>query len=72
MASTSNVRKLPAKPRRGSSDRKLYTAAVLSGLYASNGQAIMNARNHVYADWKRNAARVAVEQADEVIRRLAS
>ena len=72
MVSTNNVRKLPAAPRRGGSDRKMFTAAVLSGLYASNGQAILNARNHEYADWKRNAARVAVEQADEVIRRMES
>lgn len=72
MASTSNVRKLPAAPRRGAADKKMYVAAVLSGLYASNGQAILNARNHEYADWKRNCARVADEQADEVVRRMAS
>ena len=71
MASTSNVRTLPAKPRRGGADRKMYAAAVLSGIYASNGLAILNAKNHVYAGWKRNAARVALEQADEIIQRAA-
>ena len=72
MASTSNVRSLPATPRRGGSDRKVFAAAVLTGIYASNGYAILNSRNHVYAGWKRNAARVALEQADEVIRRMES
>lgn len=72
MASTSNVVKLPSKPRRSNTDRKLFAAAVLTGIYASNGQAILMAKNHVYAGWKRNAARVALEQADEIIQRSAS
>lgn len=72
MVSTSNVRKLPAKPRRGAADRKLYAAAVLTGIYASTGPAILNAKNHVYANAQRNAARIALDQADEMIRRAAS
>lgn len=69
---TSNIRALPAKPRRGASDRKILAAAVLTGIYASTGPAILNAKNHVYANAQRNAARIALDQADEVIRRMAS
>ena len=69
MASTTNVRKLPAKSGRGgAADRRAYAAAVLSGIYAASGLAILNAKNHEYAGALRNARRIAFDQADEMLK----
>lgn len=68
MASTSNLRQVPAKPKRVSPDRKLYAAAVLSGVYAATGLAIVNAKNHEREGALRNVRRLAYDQADEMLR----
>lgn len=71
--SQDNVRQLPRRTRI-SADRRAYEAAVLTGLFASNGVAILHAKNHLYGLALKNMRRVAVDQADVMLedRRLAS
>lgn len=64
MASTANVRQLSRRTTRISADRRVYEAAVLTGLFASNGVAILHAKNHLYTVALKNMRRVAVDQAD--------
>jgi hypothetical protein len=68
MAGTSSVRVIAAKPNGNARDRKLYAAAVISGIYASTGRAILHAKNHEYRLALKNARRVAFDQADEMVR----
>lgn len=70
MASTTRVSRLPARPR-STAERRAYVAATLTGLYASNGQAILHAKNHQYDLALKNMRRVAEDQADEMLRRKA-
>lgn len=67
MATTPRVRSVPARPKR-TAEQKAYIAAVLTGIYASSGQAILHAQNHEYTLALKNARKVALDQANEMVR----
>jgi len=67
MASTPRVRPVASRPKR-SPEQKAYIAAVLTGIYASSGQAILHAQNHEYTLALKNAKKVAVDQSEEMMR----
>ena len=67
MASTSNVSRLATRPKRTAEERT-YIAAVLTGIYASEGRAILHTKNHEYEVALQNARRVALDQARVVIK----
>lgn len=63
------LKSVPTKPKRPSSrDRKLYAAAVLSGIYAGLGKHILDLENHEYAEALQQARKVAFDQADAMER----
>lgn len=68
MANTGRVRRLPSRPR-STAERRAYVTAVLTGLYAANGQAMLHAQNHEYDLAIKNMRRIANDQADEMFRR---
>jgi len=67
MASKSSVTPIVARPQR-SAEERAYIAAVLTGIYASQGKAILHAQNHEYDLALKSAKRVAVDQARVVTR----
>lgn len=69
MASTS-LESVSAKRKRpsGGQDRKLFAAAVLSGIYAAVGKQILDLENHEYTEALEQARKVAFDQADEMLK----
>jgi len=67
-----SIKSVPKKPNGSkAADRKVYAAAVLSGIYAAVGEKILNLENHEYEAAQKNARKVALDQADEMVRQSA-
>lgn len=67
MASTGSVGAVK-RPAKNAPGRRIYAAAVLTGLYAATGRAVMNANNLDYRASLRTARELAFDQADEMLR----
>lgn len=67
MATTPRVRSITGRPKR-TAEEKSYIAAVLTGLYASSGQAILHAENGEYTVAQDNVRKVALDQAAAMVR----